>query len=116
MGRTGQLTPVAIFEPIDIDGTEVSRASLHNISIMKELGIGYYGSKVNVYKANMIIPQISKVIQNGTDIIVYPYICPICGEKTSIHKDNNSEVLYCDNPKCEGKLINRLDHFSERRD
>lgn len=111
MGRTGQLTPVAIFEPIDIDGTEVSRASLHNISIMKELGIGYYGSKVNVYKANMIIPQISKVIQNGTDIIVYPYICPICGEKTSIHKDNNSEVLYCDNPKCEGKLINRLDHF-----
>jgi DNA ligase (NAD+) len=111
MGRTGILTPVAILEPVNIDGTEISRANLHNISIMKELGVIYYGSKVNIFKANQIIPQISEVTKNGTDIIVYPTTCPICGGETSIHKDNNSEVLYCDNPQCQGKLINQISHF-----
>ena len=112
MGRTGQLTPVAILTPIEIDGTEVSRASLHNISIMKELDISHYGCKVMVYKANMIIPQISQVIGNDTnEIIVYPCKCPICGGNTSIHKEVDSEVLYCDNPQCEGKLLNKIEHF-----
>lgn len=116
MGRTGQLTPVAIFTPIDIDGTEVSRASLHNISIMKELGLSHYNCKISVYKANQIIPQISQVIEDSSqEVIVYPSICPICGCATSIHKDNDSEVLYCDNPDCEGKILNQLDHFCGKK-
>lgn len=116
MGRTGQLTPVAILTPIDIDGTEVSRASLHNISIMKELGLSHYNCRVNVYKANQIIPQISQVVgDDGKEVIVYPSRCPICGGATSIHKDNDSEVLYCDNPDCEGKLLNKLDHFCSKK-
>ena len=116
MGRTGVLTPVAILEPIEIDGTEVSRASLHNISIIKELGISHYNCKVSVFKANMIIPQISKVIEDKSEeVIVYPYICPICGAETEIIKENDSEMLYCSNPNCEGKLINRLDHFCGKK-
>ena len=116
MGRTGQLTPVAILEPINIDGTEVSRASLHNISIIKELGISHYNCKVSVYKANQIIPQISQVVADDSqEVIVYPCKCPICGGDTSIHKDNDSEVLFCDNPKCEGKLINIIDHFCSKK-
>ena len=116
MGRTGQLTPVAILEPINIDGTEISRASLHNISIIKELGISHYNCKVSVYKANQIIPQISQVVADDSQqVIVYPCKCPICGGDTSIHKDNDSEVLFCDNPKCEGKLINIIDHFCSKK-
>ena len=116
MGRTGVLTPVAILEPIEIDGTEVSRASLHNISIIKELGISHYNCKVSVFKANMIIPQISKVIEDKSEeVIVYPYVCPICGAETEIIKENDSEMLYCSNPNCEGKLINRLDHFCGKK-
>ena len=116
MGRTGVLTPVAILEPIEIDGTEISRASLHNISVIKDLGISHYNCKVLVYKANMIIPQISKVIEdNSQEVIVYPYVCPICGAETEIIKENDSEMLYCSNPNCEGKLINRLDHFCGKK-
>ena len=116
MGRTGVLTPVAILEPIEIDGTEVSRASLHNISIIKDLGISHYNCKVSVFKANMIIPQISKVIEDKSEeVIVYPYVCPICGAETEIIKENDSEMLYCSNPNCEGKLINRLDHFCGKK-
>lgn len=116
MGRTGQLTPVAILTPIEIDGTEVSRASLHNISIIKELGISHYNCRVSVYKANQIIPQISQVIADDSqEVIIYPCKCPICGGNTSIHKDNDSEVLYCDNPKCEGKFLNQLDHLVSKK-
>ena len=114
MGRTGQLTPVALLEPINIDGSEVSRASLHNISIMDELGIRYQDTKVMVYKANMIIPQISKALPYEGEIaslINIPAVCPICGEPTIIKGENGVRVLYCSNPNCEGKLINRLDHF-----
>lgn len=122
MGRTGQLTPVAIFEPIDIDGTEVSRASLHNISIMEELGVEI-GCQVAVYKANMIIPQISKVIPNDSKYTWginqkgcgIPSKCPICGGATVIKQENESKVLYCSNPACTGKLINRLDHFCGKK-
>lgn len=114
MGRTGVLTPVALLEPINIDGSEVSRASLHNISIMDELGIRYQDTKVMVYKANMIIPQISKALPYEGEIaslINIPAVCPICGESTIIKGENGVRVLYCSNPNCEGKLINRLDHF-----
>ena len=114
MGRTGVLTPVALLEPINIDGSEISRASLHNISIMDELGIRYQDTKVMVYKANMIIPQISRVLPYEGEIaslINVPAVCPICGEPTIIKGENGVRVLYCSNPSCEGKLINRLDHF-----
>lgn len=114
MGRTGVLTPVAILQPIEIDGSEVSRASLHNISIMEELGIRYQDTKVLVYKANMIIPQISKVLPyegEVANLITPPAICPICGEPTEIRKNDDVKVLYCTNPNCEGKIINKLDHF-----
>ena len=114
MGRTGVLTPVAILQPIEIDGSEVSRASLHNISVMDELGIRYQDTKVLVYKANMIIPQISKVLPYEgkiASLITPPAICPICGEPTEIRKNDDVRVLYCTNPNCEGKIINKLDHF-----
>ena len=118
MGRTGILTPVAILEPVEIDGTEVSRASLHNISIMEDLldGYGWKGQQVYVYKANQIIPQISKAEKDidKTDNKEYfgmPFTCPICNEETEIKQENESKVLYCMNPACEGKLANRIDHF-----
>ena len=120
MGRTGQLTPVAIFEPIDIDGTEVSRASLHNISILKETlhGYGWAGQKVSVFKANQIIPQISKAQEENelTKLYFhYPMTCPICGGQTEIIKENSSEVLYCSNPNCEGKALNKFAHFCDKK-
>lgn len=118
MGRTGKLTPVAIFNPIDIDGTEVNRASLHNISIMEELGIKERGQLLEVFKSNMIIPQVQRVVPEMTcdiwmpqNIIHIPETCPICGGPTKIIQENDSRVLYCDNPNCEGKLLNRIDHF-----
>ena len=122
MGRTGQLTPVAIYEDIDIDGTICNRASLHNLSIMEEqLYIPYKGEKIWIAKMNMIIPQVVKKqwIANeykpGENVFYPPEVCPICGESTSIHKDNDSKVLYCDNPMCEGKLLNKLDHFCDKK-
>ena len=122
MGRTGQLTPVAIYEDIDIDGTICNRASLHNLSVMEEqLYIPYKGEKIWIAKMNMIIPQVVKKqwIANeykpGENVFYPPEVCPICGESTSVHKDNNSKVLYCDNPNCEGKLINVIDHFCSKK-
>ena len=118
MGRTGVLTPVAILDPIEIDGTEVSRASLHNVSVMESLldGFGWEGQRVYVYKANQIIPQISRAEKDTdrTDNKEYfgiPFTCPICNEIVQTKKENDTEVLYCANPDCEGKLINRIDHF-----
>ena len=116
MGRTGVLTPVAILEPIEIDGTEVSRANLHNISVMKELGVIHKNCRVLVYKANMIIPQISQVVASDThEVIKVPKVCPICGGNTEIIKEIDSEMLYCGNPQCEGKLINKLEHFTDMK-
>ena len=120
MGRTGILTPIAIFEPIEIEGSLVSRASLHNISILKETlhGLGWKNQKIWVYKSNMIIPQISRAEENDEKTKLYfeiPYFCPICGEPTSIKKDNFSEMLYCNNKTCSGQLINRLDHFCGKK-
>ena len=124
MGRTGTLTPVAIFTPINIDGTEVNRASLHNISIMEKTlhGKPFYGQKLEVYKANMIIPQISN---SGTvndmedlryiDYFTIPKFCPVCGEATEQKSECSCTVLVCSNPNCPGKFINKLDHFCGKK-
>ena len=121
MGRTGILTPVAVFKPIELDGSTISRASLHNISIMEELSGGFerVGDTLHIYKANMIIPQISKWEHNGeyseeTHLSI-PEECPICGGKTKIKQEIGTKVLYCSNSACEGKLINRLDHFCGKK-
>ncbi len=121
MGKTGVLTPTAVFEPVEIDGTIVERASLHNLSIMRELGVEFIGQEINVYKANQIIPQIhsAKTIMPFKDTedkeeiesIVIPDKCPICGADTKIPKDNDTEILVCTNPNCKGKLLGKLSHF-----
>lgn len=115
MGRTGILTPVAIFEPVDDGDSVIERASLHNLNIMKEtLGdCPHKGQKIWVCKQNMIIPQISKAEKSDLghyyeDDLVIPKVCPICGQPTAI---NESEQLYCTNPECDGKLLNKLEHF-----
>ena len=132
MGRTGVLTPVAVFEPVEIDGTTVSRASLHNLSVMEDLlGTPYYKQKLEVFKANMIIPQILSaekeckggyVFKNNTYLMAYPSIftiptvCPICGGSTEVHESiSGTKELLCMNYACEGKLINRLDHFCGKK-
>lgn len=118
MGKTGILTPVAIFNPVEIDGTEVERASLHNLSVMEQLyndSEWYEGLQVFVYKANQIIPQISAAIGDPHDyynsrLLLPPKTCPICGSKTEIKKDNSTEVLICTNENCQGKLLGKLSH------
>jgi DNA ligase (NAD+) len=120
MGRTGTLTPIAIFETIEIDGTLVERASLHNISIMDELSGGFQriGDTVYIYRANQIIPQVENWEHCGDydpkKHLSVPKKCPYCGEDTIIKKENDSKFLYCSNNDCEGKLINKLDHFCSR--
>lgn len=117
MGRTGVLTPVAIFDSLEIEGSEVSRASLHNISIMKELGIKEKDCTISIFKANMIIPQVSEVVEEfyGEPIQI-PAVCPICGGATKvIQSDSGTETLVCDNPQCQGKLINIIDHYCSKK-
>ena len=123
MGRTGVLTPVAVFEPIDVDGSTVERASLHNVSILNETlhGWGYKGQKVEVFKANMIIPQIASA-EEPEDMPQYEYpwfkrpdCCPVCGGEVKYSKLNDSTNLTCVSPTCPGKLINRLDHFCGKK-
>lgn len=108
IGKTGQLTPVAIFDDVEIDGTTVNRASLHNVSILKELQLGI-GDEVTVYKANQIIPQLRENLTKSNTITI-PTTCSICGESTKIVKDNDSEVLMCTNDNCAGKLLGKLCH------
>lgn len=119
MGRTGQLTPVLIYNDIDIDGSTCNRASLHNITIMTQLmGGAFPGQRVFIYKANEIIPQVSHAQTNNPKRIPgiqIPTTCPYCGGDVEIRKDNDSEVLYCINPNCNGKLVNRLDHFCGKK-
>lgn len=114
MGKTGVLTPTAVFETVDIDGTEVSRASLHNISIIKSLGLTN-GCTVRTYKANQIIPQIDSCEQDGNGEIEIPSKCPICGGATAIQKDNDSEILICTNPDCSGKILGKFNHFVSKK-
>lgn len=108
MGKTGQLTPVAIFDDVEIDGTTVNRASLHNVSILKELQLGI-GDEITVYKANQIIPQLRENLTKSNTVTI-PSTCPICGRPTKIVKDNDSEVLMCTNNNCAGKLLGKLCH------
>ena len=120
MGRTGVLTPVAIFEPVEIDGTIVERANLHNWTVLNETlhGKGWKGQKIEVFKANMIIPQIASAEEDNEYTKMYfeyPYVCPICGSGTVLHQENDSAFICCDNDVCEGKLINRLDHFCGKK-
>ena len=120
MGRTGVLTPVAIFESIDIDGTIVERANLHNISVMTDImGGAFKGQKIEVFKANMIIPQIARAenpLNTNVELIHIPTICPVCGGSTSIAtSDSGVKTLVCANPQCEGKLVNQLDHYCSKK-
>lgn len=110
--RTGLINPVAIFEPVELEGTTVSRASVHNISIVKELKLGI-GDTIEVYKANMIIPQIAQNLTKSGSLEI-PDKCPVCGEKTSIHKENDVEVLFCENPDCLAKEIKSISLFVSR--
>ena len=125
MGRTGVLTPVAVFEPIDVDGSTVERASLHNVSVMNEIfhGDPFVGQKVEVFKANMIIPQIASAEHIDENFLHYPdlpfidipKVCPVCGGEVIVRTNVDSEFLTCVSPTCPGKLINRLDHFCGKK-
>lgn len=101
--RTGLINPVAIFEPIQLEGTTVSRASVHNLSIMEELELGI-GDQITVYKANMIIPQIAENLTRSRKIQI-PKTCPVCGRATRICQENDTKTLVCTNPECEAKKI-----------
>lgn len=110
--RTGLINPVAVFEPVELEGTSVSRASVHNISIMEELELGV-GDTIEVYKANMIIPQIAKnLTRSGVKDI--PQTCPVCGMKTEIRSLNDAKSLYCTNPDCQAKHVKSFVHFVAR--
>lgn len=110
--RTGLINPVAIFEPVELEGTTVSRASVHNISIMKELKLGI-GDTIRVYKANMIIPQIAKNL-TGSGNAPIPHTCPACGQETIVKKENDVECLFCVNPGCPAKKIKSFGLFTSR--
>ena len=118
--RTGLINPVAIFEPVEIEGTTVSRASVHNVSILRALGLGL-GDIISVYKANMIIPQIAKVVKKaeGADKLddgeaVIPDTCPVCGGKTELRSQNDALSLYCTNPECQAKQVKSFELLVSR--
>ena len=110
--RTGLINPVAIFDTVDLEGTDVSRASLHNISYVKDMELGI-GDRIKVYKANMIIPQISENLTKSGGVSI-PEICPACGGRTEIKNDNGTETLNCVNPKCPAKNIKLFSLFASR--
>ena len=122
MGRTGQLTPTAVFEPVEIDGTTVERASLHNVSILTKLDL-HVGDTIEVFKANMIVPQVKRNVSaderdatcQEPDYIAIPSYCPICEAYTKLVKENDSTVLICTNPDCSGKLLGRFTHFVSKK-
>lgn len=110
--RTGLINPVAIFEPVELEGTTVSRASVHNISIVRGLKLGI-GDHITVYKANMIIPQIAENLTGSSNLEI-PAKCPVCGQPTRISQVNNVQSLYCDNPDCDAKKIKAFTLFVSR--
>ena len=110
--RTGLINPVAVFDPVELEGTIISRASLHNISILKELKLGI-GDKILVYKANMIIPQVASNITQSNNLVI-PNICPVCKKEAKIINSNDVEYLYCTNEFCFAKLMKKLSLFVSR--
>lgn len=110
--RTGMINPVAVFEPVELEGTTVERATLFNVSFIENLKLGI-GDEITVYKANMIIPQIAENLtqSNSYDL---PDKCPECGGSVEIRNDNGSKVLYCNNPNCKAKLIAKITYFASR--
>ena len=110
--RTGLINPVAIFDPVELEGTTVSRASVHNISIVRQLALGI-GDTIRVYKANMIIPQIAENLTRSDNLVI-PDQCPVCGGPALIHRENDAEVLFCENPDCLAKKIKSLTLFVSR--
>lgn len=110
--RTGLINPVAIFDPVELEGTTVSRASVHNISIVKELQLGI-GDTITVYKANMIIPQIAENLTKSSSLEI-PSECPICHGKTEIRRENDTETLICPNPDCDAKKLKSFTLFVSR--
>lgn len=110
--RTGLINPVAIFEPVELEGTTVSRASVHNISILRGLKLGI-GDRITVYKANMIIPQIAENLTKSDNVEI-PKICPVCGGETQVKAVNDVQSLYCVNPNCEAKKIKSFTLFVSR--
>ena len=110
--RTGLINPVAIFEPVELEGTTVSRASVHNLSIMEELELGI-GDTIEVYKANMIIPQIAQNLTRSK-MVEIPKSCPVCGGKTEVRQQNDAKSLYCTNPQCQAKRVKSFALFVSR--
>ena len=110
--RTGLINPVAIFDPVELEGTTVSRASVHNVSIMEELQLGI-GDTIQVYKANMIIPQIAENLTRSGNCVP-PKVCPVCGGETKISMDNDTKTLYCTNPTCQAKQVKSFTLFVSR--
>ncbi len=110
--RTGLINPVAIFEPVELEGTTVSRASVHNVSIVKELKLGI-GDHITVYKANMIIPQIAENLTQSDNLEI-PQLCPVCGQPTQIRQVNEVQSLYCTNEECAAKKIKSFTLFVSR--
>ena len=110
--RTGLINPVAIFDPVELEGTTVSRASVHNVSIVKDLQLGI-GDTIQVYKANMIIPQIAENLTRSSKLEI-PEICPACGQEARVIRENDVEALYCMNPDCAAKKIKAFTLFVSR--
>ncbi len=110
--RTGLINPIAVFEPVELEGTTVSRASVHNLSILESLALGI-GDQIVVYKANMIIPQISENLTKSGNLII-PEHCTVCGAQTVIKQENDVKSLYCPNPECQAKHVKSFAHFVSR--
>ena len=110
--RTGLINPVAVFDPVELEGTQVSRASVHNISIVESLKLGI-GDRIKVFKANMIIPQIAENLTQSSNLEI-PEVCPVCGGKTQIKQVNDVKTLYCINEDCQAKHVKSFAHFVSR--
>ena len=110
--KTGLINPVAIFQPVDLNGAITTRATLHNITYIKDMMLGI-GDRIRVYRSNMVIPKVHDSIDKSGNFNI-PDKCPICGQPTRIVKDNDSEVLMCENPDCNGKLLGKLVHAASR--
>ena len=111
--KTGLINPVAVFEPTDLGGAITTKATLHNVSYIKNLQLGV-GDKIQIYRANMVIPKVHENLTRS-DTYQIPTHCPVCGEPTEIKKDNDTQVLMCTNPYCKGKLLGRLSHFVSKK-